>query len=104
MNYRPRASPGQGISIKLQDRRALLADRSLRKLQSRHRRANPPALSPRISQSETPALDFTACRLRFPRVAMELAVMPFRSSGGDSEKLAPRWRDCAGKRSDPAKF
>jgi len=56
------------------------------------------------NQSETPALDFTACRLRFPRVAMELAVMPFRSSGGDSELLALRWRDCAGKRSDPAKF
>ena len=46
--------------------------------------------------SETPALDFTACRLRFPRVAMELAVMPFRSSAGDSEKLAPRWRDVPG--------
>ena len=45
--------------------------------------------------SETPALDFTACRLRFPRVAMELAVMPFRSSAGDSENLAPRYRDCA---------
>ena len=50
---------------------------------------------PNASWSETPALDFTACRLRFPRVAMELAVMPFRSSGGDSEKLAPRYRDCA---------
>ena len=59
---------------------------------------------PNASWSETPALDFTACRLRFPRVAMELAVMPFRSSAGDSEQLALRWRDCAGKRSDPAKY
>ena len=45
--------------------------------------------------SETPALDFTACRLRFPPVAMELAVIPFRSNAGDSEKLALRYRDCA---------
>ena len=26
---------------------------------------------------------------------MELAVIPFRSNAGDSEKLALRYRDCA---------
>jgi len=40
---------------------------------------------PNASWSDTPPLDFAACRLRFPRVAMELAVIPLRSSVGESE-------------------
>jgi len=40
---------------------------------------------PNVSWSDTPPLDFAACRLRFPRVAMELAIIPLRSSGGESE-------------------
>jgi len=63
----------------------------------------PPPLE-KPNQSETPSLDFTACRLRFPHETMELAVIPLRSSGGDSEKLAPRYRDGARKRSDPVKL
>ena len=47
------------------------------------------------NQSETPPLDFTACRLSFPHVATELAVIPFRSSAGDSVELALRSRDRA---------
>ena len=37
-----------------------------------------------------------------PPVSLELAVIPLRSTAGDSEKLAPRYRDSAGQRSDPA--
>jgi hypothetical protein len=49
----------------------------------------------RISQSKTPAPGVTACRLRFPRAPMELAVMPRRPAAGDLEQEASRYRDCA---------
>ena len=37
--------------------------------------------------TDTPALGFAACCLRFPRVAMELAIIPLRSSVGESGNL-----------------
>ena len=44
----------------------------------------------RRNWSDTPPLDFAACRLRFPHVTTELAVIPLRSSGGESENLEQR--------------
>ena len=63
---------------KLQDRRALLADHSLRRLQSRHRYANPPDLSRRMSWSGHQSNRSTACWLGFGPGTRKPAIIPFR--------------------------
>jgi hypothetical protein len=95
-----REAPPVAEDVALTVRSAISAPPSFRKLHCSGQKQPNSLIKP--NWSDTPALDFVACCLRFDPATRKLAIIPLRSIGGESEKLASRWRDDAGKR-DPAK-
>ena len=90
-NSTARLRPVQGVSIIRETGHFCTASIS----QATLRRTETAGLTAKFILTDTPALGFAACCLRFDPDARKLAIIPLRSSGGESGKMSSRWRDDA---------